>query len=245
MRYFAGDGMHATLRLLTLLASIHLLNVEGWAEDLGIVRVVTHATPDKPSGHFTATHVGNGLLLTCGHCCRYAGGPQTRVDVRILAMEERTPFRTETGTILCLDQAADIGFIRFDRVDALSTAYALAPQDYPLMVGLPVLQYTWKVPGGDRLYSVHSTVSAVNMFLGPANIQTLRAPVQGDSGAPLVGRADGCIIGVTTGADPWNRFGVHAGIATVYELAARCQLELPARPATPRVIPAALKSVRP
>jgi len=237
--------MHASFRLMLLVVSFHLLSLTLRAEDLGIVRVVTRATRDKPSGHFTATHVGNGLLLTCGHCCRYAGGPQAGVDVRILAMEERTPIRTETGTVLCLDQAADVGFIRFDREDVLSTAYALAPQSYALSVGLPVLQYTWKVPGGERLYSVRSTISSVNLFLGPANIETLRAPVQGDSGAPLVSRADGCIIGVTTGADPWNRFGVHAGVAAVHDLAARCQLQLPTRPGIPAVLPATLQSVQP
>lgn len=237
--------MFATIRFTLFAASICLLGSVGWSEDLGIVRVVTRATKDKPSGHFTATHVGKGLLLTCGHCCRYAGGPQARVDVRIRSMEDGVPMRAETATILCLDQAADVGFVRFDRTDALSTAYVLAPVDYSLSVGMPVVQYTWKIPAGDRLSSIRSTITAVNMFLGPANIETRHAPVQGDSGAPLVSRGDGFIIGVTTGADPWNRFGVHAGIAAVHDLAARCQLELPKPPTAPRVIPAVLESVLP
>jgi hypothetical protein len=201
----------------------------GWcvAQDLGIVQVVTRAAPGKPSGQFTACHIGRGILLTCGHCCRYAGGPGATVDVAILSEADRSPYRTAAGVVLCFDGSADVGLIRLESADLLTVAHALAPRDFRVAKGHSVVQYTWGAPGGRVLRSVKSTVTAVNLFVGPDNIETRFAPVQGDSGAPLVSQPDGLIIGVTTGADAWGRFGVHAGTAAIHDLALQCRIDLP------------------
>lgn len=231
--------------LLFVLLVMAPIPSSAYAEDLGIVRVVTRPAADKSIGHFTATHLGGGLLLTCGHCCRYAGGVGAIVDVRILAREDRQLGRQVTGSVICQDEAADIGFIRLSDPKSLTVSYVLAERDASLAIGQPVLQYTWKDPSLGRLYSVRSVITQVNLFQGPQNIETKFAPVQGDSGAPLVDRTTGKIIGVTTGADYWNRFGVHTGVAAVYDLAARCRIELPVQTLPPGVIPATNNTLAP
>lgn len=232
--------MRELLIAILLVSHLQLGNGIASAEDLGIVRVITPAKPGRPSGSFTATHLGRGILLTCGHCCRYAGGPGSGVKVEILSAEKRTATRMEAGAILCLDDSADVGVIRLDPTAVLSVAYRLAPRDYRVAPFTPVIQYTWGEPGGRTLHSVRSRISAVNQFVGPANLETSQAPVQGDSGAPLVSLNDGFIIGVTTGADPWGRFGVHAGTTAIHDLLDRCRVNVP------DVVPAsAEKSVTP
>lgn len=237
--------MSTQFSLGLVLTGVMLSTATARAEDLGIVRVVTRPAADKSVGHFTATHLGDGLLLTCGHCCRHAGGAGVLVDVRVLSREDRELGRTEPGVVLCHDESVDLGFIRLTRPEALMTSYELAPRDISLATGQPVLQYTWKDPAMGRLYSVRSFITQVNLFQGPQNIETKFAPVQGDSGAPLVDRQTGTIIGVTTGADYWNRFGVHTGITAVYDLATRCRIELPRPTLTPGVIPASRRAVSP
>jgi hypothetical protein len=216
-----------SLLAIGILLAIVLCPRLGEAEDLGIVRVVTRPEPGKPSGHFTATHLGHGILLTCGHCCRYAGGPGIAVDVHVLSLAERTSYRTEPATVLCLDEAADLGLIRLDRPASLPIAYVLAPRDHSIGVGQHVLQYTWQTPGGSVLHSLVSEITTVNMFAGAANLETRHASVQGDSGAPLVCREDGMIIGVTTGADSWGRFAVHTGLKPIHDLLQRCNVQVP------------------
>jgi len=214
--------------LLTLAALVvTLLGAEPLpAEDLGIVRVVTRPKAGQPLGQFTAAHLGSGVLLTCGHCCKAAGGIDAIVNVEILSAADRKPYRTVAASVVCYNETADVGVLRFEQPDALQTTCALAPRDYDLEVGTPVLLYTWQ-PGGRQLRSVPSVITKLNLFAGPANIETRQAPVVGDSGAPLVLRGDRLVIGVTTGADYWNRFGVHAGLDAIHDVLAQCPVRVP------------------
>ncbi|OYW16749.1 MAG: hypothetical protein B7Z55_13940 [Planctomycetales bacterium 12-60-4] len=193
--------------------------------DLGIVRVVA-APPGKGTAQFTATHLGQGLLLTCGHCCRYSGGPQSPVTVQILSLRDRRPYRTTPGRVTCYDNKVDVGFIQLDDPKALTTAYELAPADFATPLGTGVLQYGWSQELV-QLQSVRTVITSVNLFDGPANLETRDHPHPGDSGAPLVDLKTGKVIGVTTGVDAWDRFGVHCGIAPIHELMVRCGVTLP------------------
>lgn len=193
--------------------------------DLGIVRVVA-APPGKGTAQFTATHLGQGLLLTCGHCCKFAGGPQAPVTVQILHLRDRRPYRTTSGRVICYDGEVDVGFVQLDDPNALTTAYRLAPADFATPLGAAVLQYGWSAETV-QLKSVRTIITYVNLFDGPANLETRDHPHPGDSGAPLVDLKTGQVIGVTTGVDAWERFGVHCGIAPIHDLMTRCGVTLP------------------
>ena len=190
------------------------------AADLGIVRVVAQP-PGQSVAQFTATHIGNGVLLSCGHCCRYAGGPQASVEVLVLHSETRQPYRSIPGRVLCYDPKADVGLLRLDNPEELKTTYQLAPPQYQARVGLPVLLYGWNT-AGNQLHSIRSVVTNVDMFVGPPNLVTRDHPHPGDSGSPLVSLSDGFIIGVTTAADLYDRFGVHCGTPPIHQLLAGC-----------------------
>lgn len=196
------------------------------AEDLAIVRVNTRPEPGQGASLFTATHLGNGVLLTCGHCCRAAGGPGAKVDIQILSAADWKPYRSAPATVSCQNDAADVGVMLFDHRDAMRAACTLAPRDYDVEVGTPVVVYTWS-PTGKQLRSIPTAITNVNLFRGAPNLETKQAPVPGDSGAPLILRGDRLVIGVTTGADYWSRFGVHAGLNAVHDVLQRCPVQPP------------------
>jgi hypothetical protein len=207
------------------------LLIGGWSvpvagEDLAVVRVNTRGTAARPAAKFTATHLGNGVLLTCGHCCKAAGGIGSRLDVEILSVDNWRVYRTASATVSCYNEPADVGVLLFDNRQAMQSHCTLAPRDYLLDLGAPVLLYTW-APDGAQLRSVPTTITNINLFAGAPNLETKAAPVPGDSGAPLVLRGERLVIGVTTGADYWNRFGVHSGLQAIHDVLQRCPVRPP------------------
>ncbi|MFM7292446.1 MAG: trypsin-like peptidase domain-containing protein, partial [Planctomycetia bacterium] len=70
--------------------------------------------------------------------------------------------------------------------------------------------------GGDDPTMHHSRVTAVDKYLGPANVQVAGQPVQGRSGGGLFA-LDGTLIGVCNAADPADNEGLFAALPTVHE----------------------------
>jgi hypothetical protein len=70
--------------------------------------------------------------------------------------------------------------------------------------------------GGDDPTIHHSRVTAVDKYLGPANVQVAGQPVQGRSGGGLFA-LDGTLIGVCNAADPADNEGLFAALPTIHE----------------------------
>ena len=62
----------------------------------------------------------------------------------------------------------------------------------------------------------HSRITAVDKYLGPANVQVAGQPVQGRSGGGLFG-IDGTLIGVCNAADPADNEGLFAALPSIHE----------------------------
>lgn len=203
--------------LLSISSSVppHDLNHE-----LGIVRINAELS-DGAIASFTGTHLGDGWILTCGHCCE---ARNRRVDVRILSSSSWVTSRRVRGTIVCHDEDADIGFIRLERRHGLRTAYRLAPRDYRLKPGDPVWAYDWQQLRGDtvKLYPIIRTITAINAYVGADNIETSGLPKPGASGGPLVVQRDRWIVGVTTSGNLDHARGIHTGLKPIHRLMDRC-----------------------
>jgi hypothetical protein len=81
-------------------------------------------------------------------------------------------------------------------------------------VGAPVV--TVGCNGGADPTVHHSRVTAVDKYLGPANLQVAGQPVQGRSGGGLFA-IDGTLIGVCNAADPADNEGLFAALPTIHE----------------------------
>jgi hypothetical protein len=62
----------------------------------------------------------------------------------------------------------------------------------------------------------HSRITAVDKYLGPANVQVAGQPVQGRSGGGLFA-IDGTLIGVCNAADPADNEGLFAALPSIHE----------------------------
>ena len=62
----------------------------------------------------------------------------------------------------------------------------------------------------------HSRITAVDKYLGPANVQVAGQPVQGRSGGGLFS-IDGTLIGVCNAADPAENEGLFAALPSIHE----------------------------
>ena len=70
--------------------------------------------------------------------------------------------------------------------------------------------------GGAEPTIHHSRITAVDKYLGPANVQVAGQPVQGRSGGGLFA-LDGTLIGVCHAADPADNEGLFAALPTIHE----------------------------
>ncbi len=88
-----------------------------------------------------------------------------------------------------------------------------------------------------------TTVTAINKFLGPPNLQVAGLPVQGRSGGGLF-TSDGRVIGVCNAADPTDNEGLYAALAVIQqeldEVGLTAIYQQPAPAAQPAASPAAI-----
>lgn len=186
------------------------------ADELGIVHI--HAVNANSIGHSisTGSHLGEGWVLTCGHCVR-SSATGMDVEIEIYSDETGRATRTVPGTIVYFDRQSDIGLIRLRPGHALATSYRLAPRGSVLAPGDDVIGFDW-VDGlqGEQLVAIEKKVTYINRYLGPENIETTVRPKGGSSGGPLVLRDGGWIVGVTQGALVGSDRGLYVGLEAIY-----------------------------
>lgn len=194
------------------------------AAEPGFVRVEAFLRGGKVRVLFTGAQIRPGLILTCAHCCRSAGGRGARVRVHVLDEERWRPHRTVIGTVQCFDSSTDVGLVRLDDPDAVSAVYVLAPRGTTVQPGEGIYAYRWS-SDPERLVPVAGKITRVNPYVGAPTLETDTQPQSGESGGPLVLIHRLEIIGVTSAADMTLRRGIYSGLEAIYQLLDTCEPE--------------------
>ncbi len=152
---------------------------------------------------------GEALILTCGHVFRESRG-RGRVEVDLFGPRGQ---RGLGGQVIAYDLDRDVALVsiftdvsiepvRVGGVDRSTTAHTAV-----VAVGCD---------GGRDATLRYSRVTAVDKYLGPANLLVAGQPVQGRSGGGLFG-LDGTLIGVCNAADPTDDQGLFAALPAIHE----------------------------
>ncbi|RLS75820.1 MAG: hypothetical protein DWI03_10695 [Planctomycetota bacterium] len=152
---------------------------------------------------------GEALILTCGHIFRDSQG-KGRIEVDLFG--DRGP-RGVAGQVVSWDLKRDLALVSIF-TDTTIDPVRVGGTDRVTPVGAPVV--TVGCNGGADPTVHHSRVTAVDKYLGPANLQVAGQPVQGRSGGGLFA-IDGTLIGVCNAADPADNEGLFAALPTIHE----------------------------
>jgi thiol-disulfide isomerase/thioredoxin len=152
---------------------------------------------------------GEALILTCGHIFRDSEG-NGRVEVDLF-----TPGgpRGVAGQVVAWDLRRDLALVSIF-TDAKLQAVRVGSADRRVEPGEAVV--TVGCNGGADPTIHHSRITAVDKYLGPANVQVAGQPVQGRSGGGLFA-IDGTLIGVCNAADPADNEGLFAALPAIHE----------------------------
>jgi thiol-disulfide isomerase/thioredoxin len=161
------------------------------------------------TGTIIDVHGSEALVVTCGHLFRESRG-RGKITAELFTPGAKEPL---PGELIAYDaDERDIGLVSI-RLD------------------MPVQPVRVAAAGrqgakGDRVFSIgcnhgeaptirHSHVTAVNKYVGPANIEVAGEPVDGRSGGGLFA-ADGTLIGICNAADPQDKEGIYAALDTIH-----------------------------
>lgn len=178
---------------------------------------------------------GEALILTCGHIFRDSEG-KGRVEVDLFA--QGGP-RGVAGQVVAWDLKRDLALVSIF-TDVPLEAVRVGTPDRTVKPGDTVV--TVGCDGGADPSVHHSRITAVNKYLGPANVQVAGQPVQGRSGGGLFA-IDGTLIGVCNAADPADNEGLFAALPTIHEQLEEAELAFVYRNVYPSGGPDSLASV--
>ena len=160
------------------------------------------------SGTIVDARAGEALVLTCGHIFRDSkGGGRIAVDVF-----GANPQSKLVGHVISYDLKRDVGLVSIRPHGAVAVAPIASP-GYALRVGDRVISVG--CDNGANPSVRESRVTALNKFLGPANVEASGQPTQGRSGGGLFS-ADGHVVGVCNAADPADNEGLYAAAETIH-----------------------------
>lgn len=152
---------------------------------------------------------GEALILTCAHIFRDSGG-EGRIAVDLFGSDDA---RGLAGQLVAWDLDRDVALVSVF-TDAQIPPARVAGADRDLVVGEPVASVG--CDGGADPTVHFSQITAVDKYLGPANVQVAGQPVPGRSGGGLFS-LDGNLIGVCNAADPADKEGLYAALQAVHE----------------------------
>lgn len=152
---------------------------------------------------------GEALILTCGHIFRDSQG-QGRVEVDLFC--NGGP-RGLAGQVISWDLKRDLALVSVF-TDARLEPARVGGSQRTVAAGEQVV--TVGCNGGQDPTIHHSRVTAVDKYLGPANVQVAGQPMQGRSGGGLFA-ADGTLLGVCNAADPADNEGLFAALPAIHE----------------------------
>lgn len=172
------------------------------------IRVADEAGRSTGSGTIIDARGGEALILTCGHLFRESQG---KAPIRVDLFGPQ-PVRDLPAELLHFDDRLDLGLITI-RPPLPVVAARVAPPGFPLSQGDPI--FTVGCNGGDPPTVRQGKITALNRYLGPANIEASGAPVTGRSGGGLFS-AEGFLIGVCNAADPQLDEGIYAALKEIH-----------------------------
>jgi hypothetical protein len=160
------------------------------------------------SGTIIDNRNGQALVLTCGHLFRDSHG---KGSISVDLFNSGTP-QTVAGELISYDLSRDVGLVAI-RCPGPVVIARLAPPEYRVEPGMPVVSVGCN--NGDLPTARLSTVTRLNRFKGPPNIEVAGQPVEGRSGGGLFS-PEGYVIGICNAADPDYQEGYFGAAASVY-----------------------------
>ncbi|HID77765.1 MAG TPA: hypothetical protein EYP56_17435 [Planctomycetaceae bacterium] len=151
---------------------------------------------------------GQALILTCGHIFRQSSGNGS-ITVDLFGP---TPAKGLPGQLISYDVQRDIGLLVI-RTPGPVVSARVAPPGYRVRPGDPV--YTVGCSHGRSPTVRRTSISSLNRYLGPPNIEVAGLPVQGRSGGGLFSK-EGLVIGVCNAADPAENQGLYAALESIH-----------------------------
>lgn len=174
------------------------------------IRVLDGGVVNYGSGTIVDSRVGQSLIVTCGHLFR---------DVNEDAQVEVDFYRGDTpetivGRCVDFDLKSDVGLISVPTTTVWPCSEIASSAEAP-REGAAVL--TIGCSGGEDPTPERTTITKLNRYLGPDNIEVDRRPVRGRSGGGLFDR-DGRLVGVCNAEVPESNKGLYAGLAAIHDL---------------------------
>ncbi len=162
------------------------------------------------TGTIIDSREGEALIITCGHLFRESGNDS---KILVTLYGQRKP-EVLPATVLAFDA---------DRIDI---AFLVVQPPRPV-TPVPVAQHGFRLALQQPVFSVgceggalpklrQSQVSALNRYLGPANIEVTGQPTDGVSGCGLFDQR-GRLTGICRAADMDERKGVFVGLPVIHE----------------------------
>lgn len=159
---------------------------------------------------------GEALILTCGHIFRDSKG-KGRISVDLFGP---TPVENIPGRVVCYDATRDVGLLSI-RVPGPVVAARVAPPGYRVSKGDRVINVGCN--NGEPATARHASITAIDKYMAPPNLEVSGEPVQGRSGGGLFAE-NGLLIGVCNAADPRDHEGYYAAIPSIHEELDRAKL---------------------
>lgn len=183
------------------------------------IRVTDDTGVNFGSGTIVDSRVGRTTILSCGHIFQPQPGKGKgkdsglkTVEVDIFLTGQR--FETYVGKVLGYDLEGDVGVITIPTAGILATSPVAPLSDSP---AVDVSLVSIGCGGGEIPLEESVSVTALNRYDGPDNIECSGAPVQGRSGGGLFD-AHGQLVGVCIAADQEGHRGLYAGLQPIYDL---------------------------
>jgi hypothetical protein len=169
------------------------------------------------SGTLVDARQGEALILTCGHIFRESRGKGT-IEVDLFGPQ---PAENLPGRLICYDLHRDLGLVVIRPPGPVVVA-RIAPAGTKLEKGMAVISVG--CDHGNPPTARFSRITAVDKFVGAANVVASGLPVEGRSGGGLF-TEEGLLIGVCNAADAAGAEGLYASLPAIQELLGQRNLE--------------------
>jgi S1-C subfamily serine protease len=168
------------------------------------------------SGTAVFSQPGQTLIVTCGHLFE-GWNDRSKIEVDLFPGADPDRF---VGRLIHYDLEADVGLIAIP-TDGLVPTARIPDAGLRPAIGASVVSIGCS--GGAAPTTESLTISALNLYEGPDNVECTGVPVQGRSGGGLFD-VQGNLVGVCIAADAERQRGVYAGLLAVHELLDACHM---------------------
>jgi thiol-disulfide isomerase/thioredoxin len=161
------------------------------------------------TGTIVDVHGQEALILTCGHIFRESKG-RGRIMVDLFAPGAE---KSVAGELLRYELEPDVALVVVHTASPL-TPVPVAGPSFRADARTPV--FSVGCDHGQNPTVMRGQITAVNKYLGPANLVTSGRPVDGRSGGGLFS-TDGYLIGICNAADPQIDEGLYAAYPAIHQ----------------------------